>query len=162
MEKQPPFNVGPLLSRESCQGFCRSARGALTLARRLAVVLAIWLAFGLATHHLLMGAEGDAMAAAAPVVPTNIMLDTSAATVAPMNTMNAPRCCHVTCSGAMSSCPLMYAAKPALLHLTVPVVHRSVHRGLGWTADRLSFISALAARPCVGPPTQALLQVFLL
>lgn len=162
MEKQPPISVDSLLSRPSRQGFCRPAGGALTPARRLVTILAVWLAFGLVTHRLLMGADGVALAAAAPVISANAMPATSAPTVAPVSNMNTSRCCVATCSGAMSSCPLMFAAKPALPFLAEPLVRLSVRGRFELTADRPSFISALAARTSVGPPTQALLQVFLL
>ena len=162
MEKQPPISVDSLLSRPSRRGFCRPAGGTLTPARHLVTILAVWLAFGLATHHLLMGGEGAAMAAAAPVIPANAMPATSAATVAPVSNVNTSRCCVGRCSGAMSSCPVMFAAKSALPSLAEPLVRLSVRGRFELTADRPPFISALAARTSVGPPTQALLQVFLL
>lgn len=164
MEQQPSIGVGLLRTRRRRQDPCRPASSAMpgTAAGRPVAVLAIWLAFGLATHHLLMGAEGVALAAAAPVLPTNAMPATSGATIAPTSTMSTSRCCVGTCSGAMSSCPLMFAEKPALPSFAKPLICLSAHSELELTADRSSCISSLAARKGVRPPTQALLQVFLL
>ncbi len=163
MEQQPPIGVGSLRTRRRRRDPRMPASSVMPVrAGRLVAVLAIWLAFGLATHHLLMGAGGVALAAAAPLSPTNAMPATSGATVAPTSTTNTSRCCVGTCSGEMSSCPLMFAAKPALPSVAKPLICLSARGELELAADRSSFISSLAVSKCVRPPTQSLLQVFLL